>query len=147
MARNANVFMPEFVPLVEAFSGCGLRERFWAHCGNSAGESARQLSWWWLTLVPALLACMPVSLPAQSAAAKLSVTITVVPSTYLIFLPDGSTKVIVANGRESGPAMNLYSQPESAVSTTTNALDQKSVPANAPTGSRSAKRTRPRVKP
>lgn len=146
IARNANAFMPAWVSLVGASSVCRLRKLFCAHCGRSAGESARQRSWCWLTLVPALLACMPISLQAQSATAKLNVTATVVPSAYMIFLPDGSTKVIVANGHESGSAMNLYSRQESTASTK-NAADQKSAAANAPAGSQGDKRKQSRMKP
>jgi hypothetical protein len=98
--------------------------------------------------MPALLACIPISLQAQSATGKLSVTLTVVPSARMIFLPDGSTKVIVANGYESGSATKLYGQPESAANADQKPVaDQKSTPANAAAGSQSAKQTRRRVKP
>ena len=135
IARNANAFM------------------------SAADQSARYRSWWWLILMPVLFACLPISSQAQSATAKLSVTVTVVPSTYIIFLPDGSTKVIVANGHESDSATNLQSPPESAASPTI-AADKKSVPLTlpqhaqelpgipgAPAESQGAKRTHRRVKP
>jgi hypothetical protein len=83
--------------------------------------------WWSLALIPALLASLPVSLQAQSATAKLTVTVTVVPSTHVIFLPDGSTKVIIANSHESGSAANPNFQPENA--------PRKSMPVNAPADS------------
>jgi hypothetical protein len=138
-ARNTNVFTPAFVPLVGAFSARRLQ--------GSAGENARHHSWrLWLTLIPALLACVPISLQAQSETAKLTVTVTVVPSAHMIFLPDGSTRVIVANGHESGSATNPNSLPENAAGAP-NAADRKSIPANAPADSQGAKRTRRRVKP
>ncbi len=99
--------------------------------------------------MPALLACMPISLNAQSANANLSVTATVVPSTQVIFLPDGSTKIVVANGSESTLAANLSSPRESAASTAS-AADQKPAPATLPAAraaSQGAKGTRRRVKP
>ena len=119
-ARNTNPPVPAFVPLA------GWR--------------------WSLALIPALLVCMPISLLAQSATAKLTVTVSVVPSTHVIFLPDGSTKVMVANSLESGSAANSNFQPESAAEAP-NAADRKSMPANAPGDSQRATRTRRRVKP
>jgi hypothetical protein len=111
-ARNTNEFTPAFVPLA---------------------------GWRSLTLIPALLACLPISLQAQSATAKLTVTVTVVPSAHVIFLPDGFTRVMVANSHESGSAANPNFQPENA--------HRKSKLANAPVDSQSARRTRRRVKP
>ena len=111
-ARNTNASTPPLVP--------------WA-------------GWWSLTLIPALLACLSIPLQSQSSTAKLTVTVTVVPSAHMIFLPDGSTKVMVANSHESGSAANSNSQPENA--------PRKSMPANAPADSQGARRTRRRVKP
>ena len=117
-AHNASVLVPACVSAVGASSLRGLRKKFCAHCRHSAGESARQRSRWWLTLVPVLLACMPISLQTQSTTAKLNVTATVVPSANMIFLPDGSTRVILANSHEVGSEMNWYSRQQSATGAT-----------------------------
>lgn len=112
----------------------------------STPASVLLAGWWSLILIPALLASLPISLQAQSATAKLTVTVTVVPSTRVIFLPDGSAKVMVANSHESVSAANPNFQPENAAGALS-AADRKSMPANAPAGSPSARRTRRRLKP